>query len=70
MYCLITDICKKYPMELIYKDEAYELVGICMEVHTELGCGLLEMIYKEALEYELAEKDILYRREQEFAVKI
>jgi hypothetical protein len=30
--------------DLIYKEEAYELVGICMEVHNELGSGLLEII--------------------------
>lgn len=55
--------------DLVYKDEAYKLTGICMEVHNELGPGLLEIVYKEAIEYELAERDILYEREKEFAVK-
>ena len=30
--------------DLIYKDEAYLITGICMEVHNELGPGLLEII--------------------------
>ncbi len=56
-------------VDLVYKEDAYELTGICMEVHNELGPGLLEIVYKEAVEYELAERDILYEREKEFAVK-
>lgn len=35
---------------LILKDESYELIGICMEVHRELGMGFQEIIYKDALE--------------------
>ena len=54
--------------DLIYKDEAYELVGICMEVHNELGSGLLEIIYKEAIEWELDDRIIHYEREKEYPV--
>ena len=54
--------------DLIYKDEAYELVGICMEVHNELGPGLLEIIYKEAIEWELDDRIIHYEREKEYPV--
>ena len=54
--------------DLIYKDEAYELVGICMEVHNELGAGLLEIIYKEAIEWELDDRIIHYEREKEYPV--
>jgi len=55
-------------VDLIYKEEAYEIVGICMEVHNELGPGLLEIVYKEAIEYEIAEKEILFQKEKEFPV--
>ena len=39
-------------MDLIYKEEAYKIIGICMEVHNNLGAGFLEIVYKDALEYE------------------
>lgn len=54
--------------DLIYKDEAYELAGICMEVHNELGPGLLEIIYKEAIKWELDDRIIQYEREKEYPV--
>ena len=35
---------------LILKEKSYELIGVCMEVHRELGMGFREIIYKDALE--------------------
>ncbi len=55
--------------DLILKDESYELIGICMEVHRELGMGFREVIYKDALEYEFQQRDIIYERERPFIVK-
>ena|SRR5690606_21353876 len=55
-------------MDLIYKEEAYKIIGICMEVHNNLGAGFLEIVYKEALEYEFNLAGIPYQREKEFAV--
>jgi GxxExxY protein len=54
--------------ELIYKEEAYEIVGICMEVYNELGPGLLEIIYKDAIEWETDSRFIQYEREKEYPV--
>ena len=54
--------------DLIYKEQAYELVGVCMEVHNELGPGLLEIIYKEAIEWELDDRILQYEREKEYPV--
>ncbi|MEP7255620.1 MAG: GxxExxY protein [Ferruginibacter sp.] len=54
--------------ELIYKEESYEIVGICMEVHNELGPGLLEIIYKDAIEWEADSRFVPYEREKEFSV--
>ena len=56
---------KNYP----YQDETYELIGICMEIHRILGRGFLEIVYKDALEYELNRRGILYRREKEYLVE-
>jgi GxxExxY protein len=53
---------------LILKEESYELIGICMEVHRELGMGFREIIYKDALEYEFQSKNILYERERGYEI--
>ncbi len=50
--------------DLIYKQEAYEIIGAAMEVHNELGCGFLEAVYQEAFECELKEKLVDYQREK------
>jgi GxxExxY protein len=54
---------------IILKEESYKLVGICMEVHTELGMGFREIIYKDAIEYELMSKGIQYLREKQFKIQ-
>jgi GxxExxY protein len=56
------------PMDLIYKKECYQLIGLCMEVHRELGPGFSEVIYKDALEIEFKNHNIPYSREKEFIV--
>jgi GxxExxY protein len=38
--------------EIIYRDEAYRIVGACFEVYKEKGCGFLEPVYQECLEVE------------------
>jgi len=45
-------------MDLIYREEAYALVGACLEVYNELGCGFLEDPYKEAFELERGYRNI------------
>ena len=54
--------------ELIFKEQSYQIIGLCMEVHRELGHGFKEIIYKDALEYELKKANIDYQREEEFQV--
>ena len=39
-----------------------------MEVHNNLGAGFLEIVYKDALEYELRKADIPFEREKEYIV--
>ena len=46
--------------DLIFKDDSYRVIGICMEVFNNLGPGFLEIVYKDALEYELCLADITY----------
>ena len=51
------------------KNENYEIVGLCMEVHRILGPGLLEIVYKDALEIEFKNHNIPYEREKEYNVE-
>jgi len=54
--------------DYLLKEEVYELVGCCINVHKELGVGFSEIVYKDALEYELNEMGILFDREVEFKI--
>jgi GxxExxY protein len=38
--------------ELLYKDEAYKIMGACFEVYREKGCGFQENVFQECLEIE------------------
>ena len=51
------------------EEETYKIIGICMEVHRNLGPGLLEIIYKDAIEIELKENSIFFDREKEFIIE-
>jgi GxxExxY protein len=46
----------------------YEIIGACMKVHRKFGHGLLEAVYKEAIEIELRIKEIPFEREKEYAI--
>lgn len=54
--------------DLVYKEESYKIIGLCMEVHRELGRGLLEVVYKDALEYEFKINCIPYQWEKAYEV--
>lgn len=56
---------KSYPLQ----NESYQLIGLCMEVHRILGKGLLEIVYKDAIECELKRKNIVYEREKKYEVE-
>ena len=55
---------KKYPLQ----NESYEIIGLSMEVHRILGKGFLEIVYKDALEYEFNLRGISYEREKKYEV--
>lgn len=55
--------------ELILKEESYQLIGICMEVHRELGMGFKEIVYKDALEIEFQDRKIQHQREKMFKIE-
>lgn len=53
---------------LIYKEESYKIIGICIEVHRELGKGFNEIVYGDALEIEFMDNNIIYSRERKYAI--
>ncbi len=53
----------------LLEEETYEIIGSCMEVHTELGFGFSEIVYKDALEYEFKKNGILFAREVKYQVR-
>jgi GxxExxY protein len=42
----------------------YAIIGAAMKVHTNLGPGLLESVYKECLHFELQKSDLIIEREK------
>ena len=54
--------------EYLYKSECYDIIGCCMEVHSELGCGFLEKVYQEVLELEFRNNTIPFERESEIDI--
>ena len=54
--------------ELLFKEECFQLVGFCMEIHRELGKGHDEVIYKDALVIELSRAGIAFSREKKYEV--
>lgn len=55
-------------MTLLYKEEVYDIVGICMNIYNSLGYGFLEVVYKDAMEIEFTDNEMKHVREKEFPV--
>lgn len=51
-----------------FKNETYEIIGVCMDVQRTLGFGFSEVIYKDAMEMEFINNNFFYRRENELSV--
>lgn len=48
---------------------AWRVIGAAMEVHTQLGAGLLEGLYEDALCVELASVGVPFERQVDFVVE-
>lgn len=55
--------------DYLNKQLTFEIIGKCMEVHNNLGPGFLEIVYKEALEYEFKKASIPFQREVKYSVR-
>lgn len=45
-------------MELIFKDEIFQIIAAAIEVHKQLGNGFLEGVYQEGLEIQMMTRNI------------
>ena len=55
-------------MDLIYKQEFYEIKSACIEIKNGLGVGFLEKVYENALKIELEERG--FEIKQQYPVKV
>jgi len=53
---------------IIFREESFQIVGKCMDVHNNLGAGFLENVYKDALEIEFKRAGICYEREKMYDI--
>src|SRR5215204_3382332 len=54
--------------DYVLQVETEKIIGLAIEVHKISGPGLLEIVYKDALEYELNMNGYLFMREYEYNV--
>jgi GxxExxY protein len=52
--------------DILFKEESFKIIGICMEIHKVLGMGLKETNYKDAMEIEFWEMQIPFEREKRY----
>ena len=50
------------------KEQTNLIIGIGIEIHKILGHGFLEIIYKDAFEYEFRKRMTVYEREKEYSI--
>ena len=55
-------------MELIYKQEFYDIKSACIDIKIELGLGFLEKVYENALKFELEERGFIVK--QQFPIQV
>ena len=53
---------------IVYKEEAFKIMGAAFQVYNTLGHGFLEAVYQEALEIELGRRGIPNEREKELRI--
>ena len=56
-------------MGLYREEQTFKIIGAHMEVHRNLRPGLLEVVYKDALEIEFKANNLPFEREKEFSIE-
>jgi len=52
-----------------FEDLSYQVIGCAIEVHKNLGPGLLESRYEKCLAYELSLRQILYKQQPPLPIR-
>ena len=55
--------------EIYFKNEAYQIIGAAMNVHKELGCGMHEKVYGDAMKVEFEKEGIPFEKEKKFTLQ-
>lgn len=55
--------------QLRQRSETFQIIGLCMEVHRQLGAGFSEIVYKDALEIEACISNVPVEREKEYIIQ-
>jgi hypothetical protein len=55
----------KYPLQ----QETDLILRTAIDIHKTLGAGFLEIVYKDAFEYENGRQEIHYEREKEYLIR-
>jgi len=61
------EVAEKFRMSINQLSE--KVIGLCVEIHRNLGPGLLESAYEECLCYELSKAGIQFERQKPVSVK-
>lgn len=54
---------------MLFEELTEKIIGAAIDVHKELGPGLLENVYSECLSYELSRNNLKFKREVYLPVK-
>ncbi len=53
---------------LLYKEEAYKIIGACYNVYNTIGPGFLEAVYQECLEIEFTKQNIPFESQKKLKI--
>jgi GxxExxY protein len=55
--------------EILFRDEAFTVIGACMAVHKDKGNGFVEPVYQDALEVELELSGIPFDPQRNYPIQ-
>ena len=56
-------------IELLFKEEVFEIIGAAIEVHQEIGHDFLEAVYQEAIQIEMGRRQIPFEPRKSLRIR-